>query len=274
MDKHKPQPYPLYDAHIHLDSYPAERRDSLLAEAAADGIAGVVAVSMDLVSCEENRRLAARYPRLVLPAYGRHPEQPALDPDGPELARLCDWIRARAASGESFAIGEVGLPYYLRAETEGKGEPFDETPYLLQLERFVALAAELDRPIVLHAVYEDADKALDLLERYRIRRAHFHWFKGAAPAVERMIRNGCFVSFTPDVLYEPDIRELASAYPLELMMAETDGPWPFEGPLAGRETVPSMTRNVVREIALLRGLGEQELGRKLAENTRRLYRWL
>ncbi|MBB6636585.1 TatD family hydrolase [Cohnella thailandensis] len=265
--------FKIYDAHIHLDSYPAERRDSLLAEAAVEGVAGIVAVSMDLASCEENRRLARLYPGMVLPAYGRHPEQPALDPDGPELTRLCDWIRARAAEDEPFAIGEVGLPYYLRTETEGRGESFDEAPYLLQLERFVGLAAELNRPIVLHAVYEDADKALDLLEKHRVREAHFHWFKGAASTVERMARYGCYVSFTPDVLYEPDIRELASSYPLERIMAETDGPWPFEGPFAGRETVPSMARDVVREIALLRGMSEEEAGERLAENTRRFYRW-
>ncbi|WP_230986922.1 TatD family hydrolase [Cohnella fermenti] len=263
--------YPLYDAHIHLDSYPEERREPLLAEALAAGAAGLVAVSMDVASCEENRRLAQRHPGLVLPAYGHHPEQPALAADGPELGRLCDWIRARAAEGEPFAIGEVGLPYYLRTETESRGEPFDEAPYVRQLERFVALAAELDRPIVLHAVYEDADKALELLERHRVRQAHFHWFKGSAATVRRMARSGYYVSCTPDVLYEPDIRELASAYPLELLMTETDGPWPFEGPFAGRETTPAMTRDVVRELGRLRGLSEEAAGRALAANARRLY---
>ncbi|WP_027090935.1 TatD family hydrolase [Cohnella thermotolerans] len=257
----------LYDAHLHADGYPAERRDELLRQAFDAGVAGVVAVSMGAASCETNRLLAQRHPGRVMPAYGHHPEQPALGEE--ELSRLCAWIRDRA--GEPFAIGEVGLPYYTRKEAEAKGEPFDEAPYVRQLERFVALAAELGRPIALHAVYEDADKALDLLERYRVRKAHFHWFKGGESAVRRMIRSGYFVSLTPDVLYEPEIRELAAAYPLELLMAETDGPWPFEGPFAGRTTEPSMVGDVVREIASLRGLDVREAERTIAANTRRFY---
>lgn len=257
----------FYDAHVHVDDYPAVRRDSLLREAFAAGVAGVVAVSKAAASCAENLALARRHPGRVIPAYGHHPEQPPLG--DAELDRLCDWIRER--KDEPFAIGEVGLPYYARTDAEARGEPFDEAPYVRQLERFAALAAELDRPIALHAVYEDADKALDVLERYRVRKAHFHWFKGSRATVERMIRGGCYVSVTPDVLYEPDIRELAAAYPLDLLMSETDGPWPFEGPFAGRETVPAMVRDVVREIAALRGLDASEAERALASNARRLY---
>ena len=257
----------FYDAHLHLDDYPAERRDALLREAWAAGVEGVVAVSMGAASCAATRELARRYPGRVMPAYGHHPEQPYLS--DAELDELCDWIRE--LRDEPFAIGEVGLPYYARKEAEARGEPFDERPYIRQLERFVALAAELDRPIALHAVYEDADKALDLLERHRVRKAHFHWFKGSRATVERMIRGGYYVSVTPDVLYEPDIRELAAAYPLDRLMSETDGPWPFEGPFAGRETTPAMVRDVVREIAALRGLALADTERAMAANTRRLY---
>lgn len=256
-----------YDVHIHLDEYPAERRDELLCEARAAGVAGVVAVSKDATSCSETLALARRYSGRVLPAYGHHPEQPCLE--DAELERLRGWIRAR--KDEPFAIGEVGLPYYSRREAEARGEPFDEEPYIRQLERFVALAAELDRPIALHAVYEDADKALDLLERYRVRQAHFHWFKGSAVTVQRLIRAGYYVSVTPDVLYEPDIRELASVYPLDRLLSETDGPWPFEGPFAGQETSPAMTVSVVKEIASLRGLDAAAAELALAENARRLY---
>ncbi|MCC3373030.1 TatD family hydrolase [Cohnella sp. REN36] len=258
-----------YDAHLHLDGYPEARRDALLGEAFAGGVAGVVAVSMDVASCEVNRAWARRYPGRVMPAYGHHPEQPPLGEAA--LAALCDWIRARAADGEPFAVGEVGLPYYTRTEAEAKGEPFDETPYARQLDRFVALAAELDRPIALHAVYEDAGKALDLLERRGIRRAHFHWFKGDSRTVDRIVANGYCLSLTPDVRYEPEIRALAAAVPLERLMAETDGPWPFEGPYAGRETHPLMAADVAAEIARLRGLAPEAVARILDANTRSFY---
>jgi TatD DNase family protein len=257
------------DAHIHLDLYPEEERDAVLREAFAQGIAAVVAVSMHLASCITNRRIAQSYRGQVYPAYGFHPEQPILAAE--EADRLIQWIRARDNEGERPAIGEVGLPYYTRTEAEQRGVSFDESPYLALLNRFAALASELDRPIVLHAVYEDADKALDIVERHRVRRAHFHWFKGSQQTQSRMIEIGCYISITPDVLYEEDIRTLVRRYPIELMMAETDGPWPFEGPFAGLPTKPGMVRDVLREIAVLKGVSEEEAQARLLHNTVEFY---
>ncbi|MFC3797946.1 TatD family hydrolase [Cohnella sp. GCM10012308] len=258
-----------YDAHLHVDQYPPERREALLAEAFAAGMRGIVAVSMDPDSCEETRLLAAAWPGQVMPAYGHHPEQPPLGPEA--LERLCGRIRRLAEAGEAFAIGEVGLPYYTRTEAEAGGEAFDEAPYLAQLDVFASLAAELDRPIALHAVYEDADKALAVLDRHGVRRAHFHWYKGAPETTARIAARGYFISLTPDVLYEPDIRELAASYPLEQLMAETDGPWPFEGPFLGMETTPAMTLAVAREIAALRGMELKAVEETLDLNTAGFY---
>jgi len=257
------------DAHIHLDKYEDDEREPLLLEAFAAGCESVVAVSMDLESCKTNLGLARTYPGRVLPAYGYHPEQPV--PGSEEEAALFAWIRERHAAGESFAIGEVGLPYYTRSEAEGNGASFDEGPYLALLDRFAGLAAELNRPIALHTVYEDAEKACAILERHHVRRAHFHWFKGPESAIARMIAGGWYVSITPDVAYEPDIQSLVRRYPIELLMAETDGPWPHEGPYAGRQTVPAMAGDAVRQIAAIKGLSEEETAARLLANTRACY---
>jgi TatD DNase family protein len=261
----------LFDTHIHLDLYEPEVRDRMLESALESGIEGILAVSMGMESCLVNRELALRYEGKIIPAYGHHPEQSALDEEA--LSLLCDWIRERAELTDPFAVGEVGLPYYTRNEAEHNGEAFDLRPYMFQLERFVQLSAELDKPIVLHAVYEDAELALDLLERYSVRKAHFHWFKGSPSTVARLLRNGYYISVTPDVLYEQEIRELAAVFPLDHLMVETDGPWPFEGPFAGRVTEPVMVRDVIREIAVLRGLETREVNEIIRHNSYHFYEW-
>ncbi|CAM4251277.1 TatD family hydrolase [Paenibacillus tarimensis] len=257
------------DAHIHLDAYGDEERDGLLQHAAAAGLEAVVAVSMNPESCRITRQLALANPGQVMPAYGYHPEQAV--PDEEQIERLTGWIRRLHQAGEPFAIGEVGLPYYRRTEAEAAGGIFDEGPYLQLLERFISLAAELDRPVVLHAVYEDAAKACDLLERYGIRKAHFHWFKGPAETVERMAAAGYYVSITPDVRYEAEIQELVRHYPLTQLMVETDGPWPFEGQYAGRRTSPAMAADVVAEIAALKGQPLPETAALLLQGTKAFY---
>ncbi|MFF2484547.1 TatD family hydrolase [Paenibacillus sp. NPDC058071] len=259
----------IIDAHIHLDAYPEEERDRLLEQAFAAGVEAVVAVSMELSSCETNRKLAQRYPDRVHPAYGFHPEQP--HPGDEAIDALIAWIRDKHRAGEPFAIGEVGLPYYNRTEAEEQGRPFDEAPYIRTLERFAALAAELDRPLVLHAVYEDGAKACEIAAKHGVRRVHFHWFKGDEATIERMIASGCYISVTPDVAYEPEIQALVRRYPLDLMMAETDGPWPFEGPHAGKQTVPAMAADAAEEIAAIKGIPAKEAAEALTRNARAFY---
>lgn len=257
------------DAHIHIDLYAEEERDELLKSALEEGVAAVVAVSMHLASSEINRELARRYPGKVHPAYGLHPEQPL--PSEAELEQLFAWIRLRHEAGEPFAIGEVGLPYYTRTEAAAAGILFDEAPYLELLDRFAALAAELDRPIVLHAVYEDGDKACDILAKHGVQKAHFHWFKGSDAVLRRMIASRYMVSVTPDVAYEADIQRIVEQYPIELLMVETDGPWPFEGPYAGRPTKPSMAAEAAKHIAAIKQLSAQQGAEMLLANTRRFY---
>jgi TatD DNase family protein len=257
------------DAHLHVDLYEEEERARLLKEAFEEGVECVVAVSMHLASSITNYELALQNPGRLHPAYGFHPEQPI--PSAAEMDSLFDWIRMRHEAGERFAIGEVGLPYYTRSEAEAAGKRFDEQPYLALLDRFAALAAALDRPIVLHAVYEDADKACDILAKHNVRRAHFHWFKGSEAAVSRMAASGYMISVTPDVAYEEEIRRLAERYPIELMMVETDGPWPFEGPYAGKPTRPAMAADAAKHIAAIKQLPVQETAKRLLANTRRFY---
>lgn len=257
------------DAHIHVELYEESEQERLLEEAFREEVEAVVAVSMHLASSRRTAALAARYPGRVHPAYGFHPEQEP--PSDNEREELLAWIRERHAAGEAFAIGEVGLPYYTRTEREAKGEAFDETRHLELLEAFVKLAAELDLPIVLHAVYEDADKACDLLRQYGVRRAHFHWFKGSDETVRRMIEAGYFISVTPDIVYEDEIVSLATGYPLELLMAETDGPWPFEGPYAGKPTKPQMVKDVAGRLAEIKGLPLAETEAILLRNAKLFY---
>lgn len=255
------------DSHLHLDMYKEEERSGMIHELAQAGITHLIAVSMHLESCRMNQTLKQQFPSTVLPAYGFHPEQ--LIPSEEELVRLFTWIREH--QHEMIAIGEVGLPYYKRTEAEQQGRAFAIEPYVELLERFIQLAVEVDKPIILHAVYEDAAIACDLLEKYSVRKAHFHWFKGSKEIVGRMIRNGYYVSFTPDIVYEQEIQQLAQIYPLELSMVETDGPWPFEGPFQGQMTHPRMIREAVKELAGIKKMDPEEAVKMIYEQTKRFY---
>ncbi len=254
----------LYDAHIHLERYSQEALTQLFSDLRIDGM---IAVSTHLASCRRTQALARQFPGVVYPAYGFHPEQPFPGPWQQEA--LFDFIQQHQQ--EMVAVGEVGLPYYTRQQYAEQGRILDRQPYIELLEQFILLAKTLRKPVVLHAVHEDAVIACDLLERHAWHKAHFHWYKGPAQTTQRMMQQGYFVSVTPDIFYKPATQQLVQQYPLECLMVETDGPWPFRGPFSGQMTHPNMVVSVVEKIASIKQLAITQVAAQLSSNTRRFY---
>ncbi|MDK7492100.1 TatD family hydrolase [Bacillus paranthracis] len=247
------------DSHIHVDQYKDEEKSKLLKDVEhSKEIKGLIAVSMNYQSCKETLSLAKLYP-FVHPAIGFHPEQPIHKEECEQIYKLIE-----AHVDDIVAIGEVGLPYYLRKEDER----IAINSYISVLQRFVELASKYDLPIILHAVYEDADIVCDLLEKYKVSRAHFHWFKGSETTMKRMMRNGYYISITPDVLHKEKIRKIVSYYPLEYMMVETDGPWEFQ---EGVMTHPRMIREVLKEISVIKNVAVDKVAETIYENTIQFY---
>lgn len=253
----------MIDAHIHFDHYEENDRKEILASLAEHGVEALISVSFDLPSCIKNRSLYLEDNRIKA-AFGFHPEQDF--PSMEEIDQLFSWMEEHV--NEMVAVGEVGLPYYKKIESQ---IPLNYEPYIQLLERFVAFAASSQKPIILHAVYEDAQIACDLLEKYRVTKAHFHWFKGDDLVVKRMIKNGYFISVTPDCLYEDEIQQLIREVPIEQMMIETDGPWPFEAQFTNQRTEPKMMIQSIEKIAVLQDRTIEETSKILYENTKKFY---
>jgi TatD DNase family protein len=252
----------LIDAHIHLDLYEGYERDKILQELDLYSVEALISVSFHLQSTRTNLDLSRRDAR-VKPAAGFHPEQD-LPSDG-EVEELLSLIELH--QHEIVAIGEVGLPYYKMKEYP----EVEVEPYIDLLERFMIQSKRINKPIILHAVYEHAPIVCDLLEKHSIEKAHFHWFKGDEKTIERMKENDFFISITPDVLYEKDIQDLVKKYPIERLMVETDGPWRFEGIFQGRMTHPGIMHRSIEKIAELKHIKEAEVYKQLFKNTTEFY---
>jgi TatD DNase family protein len=252
----------IIDAHIHLDQY--TNKDIQLILKDSESIEALVSVSFDLDSCKRNLYLSRKYQK-VKPAFGFHPEQSL--PNENELIMLLEWLIQHQT--EMIAFGEVGLPYYLRREQKVSRLQFGQ--YIELLETFMKMAKKWDKPIVLHAVYDDAPIVCDLLEKHSVSKAHFHWFKGDAKTITRMIKNGYYISVTPEIVYKEKIQKLVHTYPLEQIMIETDGPWPFEGPFLGKMTQPNMMKKSISMMAKIKTLSETEISARVLKNTKKFY---
>lgn len=252
----------VIDAHIHLDQY----NDTEVASFALNPeIEALISVSMNLESCKRNLFFSEKFPK-VKAAFGFHPEQPL--PSETDLNELLSWMSKHV--DKMVAVGEVGLPFFMRADKKVTLSQYHH--YIEILDEFIKLAKNWHKPIALHAVYTDAPVVCDLLEKHSFARAHFHWFKGDAKTTERMIANGYFVSVTPEVaMDDPDNLNLVRTYPLNQIMVETDGPWPFEGQFAGQRTHPIMIKESIKSIAKLKRLSLEEVERQIQSNTKSFF---
>ncbi|MDQ0245535.1 TatD DNase family protein [Bacillus fengqiuensis] len=248
----------MMDAHIHLDQY--DDIDRKIEQWQTAGVTGVVAVSTDLNSSYDTLALKQKHPDFIWAAIGFHPEQPL-----PPEQDIAEWHSLLHQERRLIsAVGEVGLPYY--------------TPHTSSMERYIELLETLmitakneDLPIVLHAIHSGAPAAYELLVKNEIKKAHFHWLKAPASVVEQITTSGYYVSVTPEVCYRKRDEILVNQIPLDKLLIETDGPWPFSGPFEQMETSPLLLQEAARKVASLKELDLKETIEQLTMNTLSLY---
>jgi len=262
MEKRNYDIFPVIDAHIHFDQYKNEEQNLILDELEKYKVRSLISVSYNLDSSRKNLELTKKDSRIKA-AFGFHPEQPL--PVEEELQDLIRFIHTYHT--EMVAIGEIGLPYYLKL----KDSSIQIEPYIDLLAELLKVAITYEKPVALHAIYEDAPIVIDLLEKYSVKKVHFHWYKGDNKTLQHMAENGYFISFTPDLIYEEEIQTIARNYPLEQVMLETDGPWPFEGPFLGEMTHPKMIHTSAHKLAEIKKRDLKEVYQQILRNTERFY---
>lgn len=235
--------------------------DRYIAEWYEAGIVGVVAVATDLSSAYRTLALKQRYPDFVYAALGFHPEQ--LLPSSSEVTELVDLLyRERQMI---HAIGEVGLPHYVAEAVEQIDEHAE------CLSRFAALAAELDVPLILHAVHDKAAHALAIVRTQGVRKAHFHWLKAPDAVVDEIVGHGYFISITPEVCYRERDRQLVRRVPPFQLLLETDGPWPYTGPFLNQKTTPLLLWQTAAAVATIYDVSTEQVAAWSMHGTQRLY---
>lgn len=256
----------MIDAHLHLDKYRKDKVADLINEWQDHSISGVIAVSTNLQSCYETLEWQVQFPDFVYPCIGWHPEQRL--PCDKELLELIQLIHSE--KDRIVGIGEIGLPHYSLGEHDSP--PLE--PYIEVLSVLLREAKAVNLPVALHAVHDKAAKVFELLQCETVRKAHFHWLKADNGTLEAIIEAEYVVSVTPEVCYRQRDQVLASRVPLDLLMLETDGPWPFSGPFQGIETTPMFLEKTARKIANLKDISIEKAKKQIRVNTQNFYRLL
>jgi len=255
----------IIDSHCHLHAPAFEDLRGVIARATEHNVWGAVAVGCDEPTNARTLEMSASNGKIVWPAMGFHPDWLQLTHEDLEL------VEAQVAANHSrlVALGEIGLPWYCL------GEAADATEVLtrgrMRFARLLDLATRYDLPVILHAPHGAAVAALEALKRRGIERAVFHWHKAPAEVTRDIVDAGYLISVTPEIVYRDRDRELVEAVPIESLLVESDGPWPYQGEFTGMPSGPWLVARVAEEVAKIKRLPADEAMFQISANTCRLF---
>lgn len=256
----------LVDSHCHLSDAKFDGdRSEILLRAAQAGVEKILSIASDRADAE---RVAALLNESGSPAVG--PEiwgTAGVHPHEAENAREgdLDTVRELARSHSRIvAVGETGLDFF-----------YDHSPRQLQEALFreqLAMAEELDLPIVVHSRNAD-EPTSKILQEWRGRvRGVLHCFTGGEALLEKALTAGWMVSFTGIITFKGyDGQALVRSVPRERLMVETDAPYLAPVPYRGRRNEPSFVARVAAGVAAIRGEDPETVEGYTSENAIRFF---
>ena len=236
-------------------------REELLSSLSAAGIGAVVNIGASLSTTANSLALSEKY-HWIYAAVGVHPSDTA------ELsAESLKWLEEASHRQKVVAIGEIGLDYH-----------YDDTDRDCQkywFEQQLLLAQRVDKPVVIHT----RDAAQDTLDMMKSDAAKglggiIHCFPFGPELAREYLNMGYYLGIGGVLTFKngKKIKEAASYAPLDRIVLETDCPYLAPTPFRGKRNDSTLLRLVVRELAQIKGVSEEEVERVTWENAMRVYR--
>lgn len=259
----------IIDTHVHYDDDAFDGdREALLGSLRENGIGAVIDIGSSAESLPKVRELTAKYD-FVYGAVGLHPD---------EIGDLTDKVlvdmRQDIENPKIVAVGEIGLDYY-----------WDKEAREVQKEAFrkqVCLAQEYGKPIVIHSREAAAD-TLEIVKEmygpgsageYMERKGVMHCYSYAVEQARIYTRKlGFYLGIGGVVTFKnaKKLKEVVADTPMEYLVLETDCPYLAPVPFRGKRNSSLYLPYVVRAIAEIKEISEEEVMRITAANARQLF---
>jgi len=254
------------DSHAHLESARFDGdRAAVMARARQAGVKRILTCGSDLATSQAAVQLAGEWEG-VYAAVGIHGHraESGVVPISQGHWRLVEeafqLLRALAAQPKVVALGELGLDYH-----------YDLSPRDVQravLARQLALAAELNLPVVLHNRESDVDLRAAVEDAASGLRGVLHCFLADQTLADWALARGFYLGVAgpitfANVLHLPEIIRHA---PRDRVLIETDCPYLAPHPQRGKRNEPALLTYVRDAVAQLFGCSPEEVARQTTKN--------
>lgn len=248
------------DSHCHLNLPElAQNLGEALENMRRNDVAQALCVSVTLDTFPDVLALAEQHPHIYA-SVGVHPDyELETEPSQQQLVQL-------AQHPKVVAIGETGLDYFrLKGDLEWQRERF---------RKHIRASRECGKPLIIHT----REAAQDTLRILREEGADeiggvMHCFTENLEIALAAIDMNFYISLSGIVTFKnaTTVKEVAQKIPLERMLIETDAPYLAPVPYRGKVNQPAYVKHVAEEIARLRNIPLEEVGKATSENFRRLF---
>ena len=269
-------------SHVNFKVFDEDREEVI--RRALDNDTWVINVGTQVDTSRKAVEMANQYQQGVYAIIGLHPihtgasfhDEKELGEGGAEFTSRGEIFdkevyRELLKDPKVVGIGECGLDYFHMNE-----ESIDK-----QKEAFVKqieLANEFNKPLMLHIRNNGEDKthnayldAVELLKKHSQVKGDVHFFAGSLEDAKKFLDFGFTLSFTGVITFTHDYDEVIRNTPLEMIMTETDSPYVAPVPHRGKRNEPVYVKEVVKKIAEIKNLPEEEVARAIIENARRVF---
>lgn len=253
----------MIDSHCHLnDEAFKDDVEEVIARAHASHVTHILVLGWDIESSKEAIALAERHEG-VYAAVGVHPQN-----QGPIPFSALEEIRELSRHEKVIAIGEIGLDFHWEKDPEVHER--QKEWFIKQIE----LANELSLPVSIHA--RDATQAThDILKDHPVKEgAVLHCYSGSPEMMREFSKLGLYFGFDGPVTFKNSAKtkECAAICPLDKMLTETDSPYLSPSPFRGKRNEPMRIKEILEELAFIKGLGLTELDRQIETNFKTLFK--
>ncbi len=277
-------------SHVNFTAFDVDREQVL--ERALEQNTWVINVGTQVDTSKKAIEMAHKYKEGVYAIIGLHPihtgasfhDKKELGEEGKEFTSRGEnfdkeTYRKLIADPKVVGIGECGLDYYRMDKDSIEKQ---KKAFIEQIE----LANEFGKPLMLHIRNNEKKEliegsegepnaytdALEILKKHAKVKGDVHFFAGSVEEAKAFTDFGFTISFTGVITFTKDYDEVIKSVPLNMIMTETDAPYVTPVPYRGTRNEPSYVREVVKKIAEIKGIPEEEAAKVLVENAKRVFK--
>jgi TatD DNase family protein len=253
----------FFETHAHYDDERFnEDRENVIESLQQEGVTACINVGCSVETTQNSIELANKY-SFIYSACGIHPSEIAKTEE--ERKNELNKIRSLAKSSKKVvAIGEIGLDYHWDDNKEIQQEFFKEQ---------INIANELDLPIIIHT--RDAiDDTINILKNGKFnKKCVLHCCPFNRELVKHGLEAGFYIAFggTSTFKSSKNADEIINMVPLDKILIETDSPYLAPEPVRGTRNDSRNLKYVVKKIASVRNMAEEEMAKITYENAQRLF---